>query len=113
MGFPTANIGADPLKILPPGIFAVRCRVGGEAFTGVANSGSRPTVNTLDGRMLLEVHILDFSRQIYGETVEVEFLSRLRGEKRFPSKESLARAIALDIARARSVFRGPAAAGLR
>jgi len=104
LGYPTANIGADPLKILPPGIFAALCRLEGREFPCVANSGRRPTVNTLGGRMLLEAHILDFSGQIYGETAEVEFLKRLRAEERFPSKEELVRAIGRDIAAARSYF---------
>lgn len=105
LGYPTANIGADPLKILPPGIFAARCRFDGKEFACVVNSGRRPTVNTLGGRMLLEAHLLDFSREIYGETVEVEFLKRIRAEEKFPSREALVRAIDGDISSARSYFR--------
>lgn len=114
LGYPTANIGADPLKILPPGIFAARCRVDGEEFACVANCGRRPTVNTLGGRMLLEAHVLDFSREIYGEMVEVEFLRKIREEERFPSREALVKAIDGDIAAARAYFkRLPGPQGLR
>jgi len=66
LGFPTANIGADPAKILPPGIFAARVKVEHESFNAVLSVGRRPTVNTLGGRMILEAHLLDFSRMIYG-----------------------------------------------
>ncbi len=101
LGFPTANVGAHPAKILPPGIFAARVRVGRETFGAVLSVGRRPTLNTLGGRMLLEAHILDFSRDIYGRTVEVTFLKHIRAERRFSSKEALVEHIRSDVAAAR------------
>lgn len=105
LGFPTANIGADPAKILPPGIFAARVKVDGESFNAVLNVGKRPTVDTLDCKMILEAHILDYSRMIYGKKIEVTFLKHLRPERKFHSKESLIQHIQADIAAARKLFK--------
>jgi riboflavin kinase/FMN adenylyltransferase len=104
LGYPTANVGAHPAKILPPGIFAARVKVGREVFNAVLSVGSRPTVNTLGGKMILEAHLLDFSRMIYGKTVEVSFLKHLRPERKFASKESLIKHIQDDIVVARRYF---------
>lgn len=104
LGYPTANIGAHPAKILPPGIFAARVRVGHDSYDAVLSVGRRPTVNTLGGRLILEAHILDFSRMIYGKTLEVTFLKHLRPERKFHSKESLIKHIEGDIAVARRYF---------
>lgn len=104
LGFPTANIGAHPAKILPPGIFAARVRVGKELYDAVLSVGRRPTVNTLNGKVILEAHILDFSRDIYGRSVEVTFLEHIRPERKFASKESLIEHIRADIAAARRYF---------
>jgi riboflavin kinase/FMN adenylyltransferase len=86
LGFPTANVGVHPSKILPPGIFAAKVKVGHETFNAVLSVGRRPTVNTLGGRVILEAHILDFSRMIYGKKVEVTFLKHLRPERKFNSR---------------------------
>lgn len=104
LGFPTANVGADPAKILPPGIFAARVKVGHSRYDAVLSVGRRPTVNTLGGRVILEAHILDFSRTIYGRTIEVSFLKHIRPERKFASKESLVSHIKADIAAARRYF---------
>lgn len=104
LGFPTANIGAHPSKILPPGIFAALVKVGHDTHEAVLSVGRRPTVNTLGGRMILEAHILDFSRNIYGRKVEVTFLRHLRPERKFSSKESLIKHIEGDILSARRYF---------
>lgn len=104
LGFPTANVGAHPSKILPPGIYAARVRVGRESANAVLSVGSRPTVNTLGGRTVLEAHILDYSRTIYGRRIEVTFLKHLRPERRFASKESLVEHIRADVAAARKYF---------
>jgi riboflavin kinase/FMN adenylyltransferase len=105
LGFPTANVGAHPAKILPPGIFAARVKVDRGVFDAVLSVGRRPTVNTLGGRMVLEAHILDFSRDIYGRTIEVTFLKHLRPERKFSSKESLVEHIKADIAAARKFLK--------
>jgi len=105
LGFRTANIGVAAAKILPPGIFAARAKVGHETFNAVLNVGRRPTVDTLGGRMILEAHLLDFSRTIYGQKLEVTFLKHLRPERKFSSRDSLVRHIQADIAAARKFFK--------
>ena len=105
LGFPTANIGAHPAKILPPGIFAARVKLGHETFNAVLNAGRRPTVDTLDSKLVLEAHILDFSRTIYGKTIEVTFLKHIRPERKFHSIDSLITHIKSDIAAARKFFK--------
>ena len=84
MGFPTANIALpDERKLLPaPGVYAVRVEVGGETCGGMLNIGVRPTVSS-DGVVTREVHIFDFDRQIYGSTVTVRLIARVRGEQKF------------------------------
>lgn len=101
LGFPTANIEVHPAKILPPGVFSAKVRLGGEAFAGVVNVGRRPTVDSPGGRLTMEVHILDFDRDIYGRRLETEFLRHLRPEHKFSSKEDLQRQILQDIKVAR------------
>ena len=74
---------------------------------GVANIGTRPTV-TGDPRYLLEVHLFDFAREIYGAHVEVELVHKLRDEKRFESFEELRRQISQDAWQARKLLLVPA-----
>jgi riboflavin kinase/FMN adenylyltransferase len=76
--------------------------VGADLLPGVANIGSRPTVKT-DGERLLEVHLLDFSGDLYGREIEAEFLRFLRPEKRFPDVDALRGQIAADVRAARIV----------
>ncbi|HBA60659.1 MAG TPA: riboflavin biosynthesis protein RibF [Elusimicrobia bacterium] len=105
IGFPTANVGVHPAKILPPGIFASRVKVDGESFNAVLNVGKRPTVESLGSKVVLEAHLLDFSRMIYGKTLEVTFLRHIRPERKFSSRESLIEHIKSDIAAARKFFK--------
>ncbi len=104
IGFPTANIGlhrkASPLH----GVFAVRVHgLGGQPLSAVANLGNRPTVGG-ERRYLLEVHLFDFDRSLYGTHLEVEFCKRLREERRFDSFEQLRQQIERDAREARSFF---------
>lgn len=104
IGFPTANV--DLHRIVSPlnGVFAVRVfGVGTKGQPGVANIGFRPTVEG-DGRYLLEAHLFDFDRSIYGLHVEVEFVRRIREERRFDSFDLLRRQIALDALDARRIL---------
>jgi riboflavin kinase/FMN adenylyltransferase len=100
LGFPTANLGIDPQKILPAdGVYAVRVRVEDVVYGGAMNIGVRPTV---DGtRHLSEVHVLDMQRDLYGKELEVQFIARLRGERRFAGVEALQAQIAADVQQAR------------
>lgn len=104
IGFPTANIGlhrkASPLH----GVFAVQVHgLGDQPVPGAANIGNQPTVNG-DRRYLLEVHLFDFAQEIYGRHLEVEFVKRLRDEKRFDSFEQLRKQIERDAHAARKIL---------
>ncbi|WP_260293302.1 bifunctional riboflavin kinase/FAD synthetase [Sedimenticola hydrogenitrophicus] len=104
IGFPTANIDLHRRVSPVHGVFAVMVHGLAEGpLPGVANIGNRPTVAG-DSRYLLEVHLFDFARTIYGEHVEVEFRKRLRDERRFESFEALRRQIVLDATQARAFF---------
>jgi riboflavin kinase/FMN adenylyltransferase len=107
LGFPTANINPHH-EILPPaGIYAVRVIIGREVFQGACYIGARPTIGkkVQKGRdRNIEVHIIDFNRNIYGREIEVQFLRKLRNEKKFSTPRDLARQIKIDILQARSVF---------
>ncbi|MFC1748691.1 bifunctional riboflavin kinase/FAD synthetase [Pseudomonadota bacterium] len=102
-GFPTANIHLHRKATPVRGVFAVEMfGVTGEPVAGVANVGTRPTV---DGtRTLLEVHLFDFVGDIYGRYVEVVFLHKLRDEVRFASLDALKQQIGLDSDAARDFF---------
>jgi len=76
--------------------------VGAARFPGVANIGTRPTV-TSDGERLLEVHLLDFSENLYGQDIEAEFVRFLRPEKKFSGLPSLRDQIARDAGSARAI----------
>ncbi len=103
LGFPTANIHLHRQAIPVGGVFAVEVfGIEGEPLAGVANVGVRPTVD--GSRTLLEVHLFDFDRQIYGRYVEVVFLHKLRDEVRFASLDALKQQIGLDAAAARDYF---------
>ena len=100
IGFPTANISPAPQQLPPDGVYAVRGRFDGQSHPGVANLGVRPTV--ADGpRRLLEVHLFDFSGDLYGRDLEVDFLEFLRPEKKFESLDALREGIARDAVAAR------------
>ncbi|MCU7852915.1 MAG: bifunctional riboflavin kinase/FAD synthetase [Candidatus Thiodiazotropha sp. (ex Monitilora ramsayi)] len=104
IGFPTMNVNlhrrVSPLR----GVYAVRVDgLGDKSHPGVANIGIRPTVEG-DTRYLLEVHLFDFDRTVYGEHVNVEFVQKLRDEKRFGSFEELRQQILLDADVAREIL---------
>jgi riboflavin kinase/FMN adenylyltransferase len=81
----------------------VRC-IDPEPLPGVANIGNRPTLAG-DDRLLLEVHLLDQQRDLYGRHVEVDFLERIRDEHKFESFDALREQIARDVNRAREIHR--------
>jgi riboflavin kinase/FMN adenylyltransferase len=103
LGFPTANLAAHNEQFPPDGVYAVRVRVGNARFPGVANIGTRPTVQSA-GERVLEVHLLDVSEDLYGQDIEAEFVRFLRPEKKFPDLDSLRTQIARDAAAARELL---------
>ncbi|ANB58889.1 riboflavin biosynthesis protein RibF [Anoxybacillus sp. B7M1] len=107
IGFPTANIEPEDDYLLPAlGVYAVKVRIGNETFAGVCNVGYKPTFHRdRQGRPSIEVHIFHFSREIYGETVTIEWHKRLRSEQKFASVEQLVEQIERDKERAEDYFR--------
>jgi riboflavin kinase / FMN adenylyltransferase len=109
LGWPTANVETQA-EIRPgSGVYAVRMRLGASEAApwrgGAANVGSRPTFGGRD--VAVEVHILDWSGDLYGQSVRVEFLERLRPEQRFGSVPELAAQIGRDVEAARVVVAHP------
>lgn len=111
LGYPTANLSfEDPVALPPDGIYAVRVGWGGEEplaprreAGGVASLGVRPTFGGGGGR-ILEVHLFDLDENLYGKDMRVEFVRRLRGEKKFASAAPLVRQMERDAQRAKSVL---------
>lgn len=101
IGFPTANIDIpDQRKLLPAaGVYAVNVLVDGETHGGMLNIGVRPTVSQA-GVVTREVHIFDFDRQIYGDTLTVRLIARIRGEQKFADIAELQSKLAQDKANA-------------
>ena len=103
LGFPTANLALERRRAPVAGIFAVRVHgVASEALPGVASLGTRPTVGGV--RALLEAHLFDFSGDLYGRELEVEFAAKLREEARFASLEALTAQMRCDAAHARRIL---------
>ena len=102
LGFPTANIRVCRQRLPLTGVFAVRTMVDGHRFDAVANLGVRPSVAGISP--VLEVHMLDFKGDLYGQTLRVEFVEKIRDEQKFPSLQALRAAIADDAATARRLL---------
>jgi len=104
LGYPTANMVISPDVHLAHGIYAVRMkRADGALHNGVASFGRRPTV-TEDGAPLLETFLFDFSGDLYGETCQVGFFARLRGEEKFDGLDALTAQMKRDEEEARAVM---------
>jgi riboflavin kinase/FMN adenylyltransferase len=102
IGFPTANIQLKHNRPPLMGIFAVEvCGLNGAPLPGVASLGKRPTVKSPDAVPVLEVHLFNFSADIYGRRVRVDFLHKLRDEEKYPDLDSLVAQIRRDVDNAR------------
>lgn len=104
IGFPTANLVAeDKRKIIPrDGVYAVNVRVDGRWFGGMMNIGLRPT---FDGtQRVLEVHLFEFGEEIYGKSIQVRFIERIRDEMKFDGVEELVAQLESDRDRAREIL---------
>jgi riboflavin kinase / FMN adenylyltransferase len=106
LGFPTANIVPDsPRKVIPArGVYVVGVEVEGKQFFGMMNIGVRPTV-TPEGKEILEVHLLDFSGELYGRSLRVTFIVRLRDERKFAGLGELTAQLGLDREHAQAIIR--------
>lgn len=103
IGFPTANITMPDGLVRPAGgVYAVQCTVDGTVIDGVANVGTRPTFG--GGEETIEVHLYDTTMDLYGKTVRVSFIDRIRNEQRFASVDALVSQIKADIDVAKSIF---------
>jgi riboflavin kinase / FMN adenylyltransferase len=103
LGFPTANLVPDPRLVVPDhGIYACRAQVDGETHIAAVNVGVRPTFKTGRG-LLVEAYLLDFDADIYDRELRLDFLERLRGERRFDSVEALVEQMGQDVDETRRV----------
>jgi riboflavin kinase / FMN adenylyltransferase len=105
LGFPTANVSPHH-EILPPaGIYAVKIIWQDTVLKGICYIGRKPTFQRQTvNRLHVEVHILGFSRDIYGEYLEVQFIKKIRNDKKFPSPQALSLQISRDIAQVKAFF---------
>jgi riboflavin kinase/FMN adenylyltransferase len=105
LGIPTANLAVSEERATPAlGVYA--CMAGAPGWQGqaVVNIGFRPTFEGGEARPTVEAHLLDFSRDLYGEIVSLDFVARLRPEIKFPGVEALLAQIQRDILEARSIL---------
>lgn len=105
IGFPTANVAlVDPMKLVPGnGVYAVEVEVRGERFKGMMNIGVRPTVEERT-EPVIEVHLFDVDRDLYGEPMTVTLRHRLRNEMRFNGIDALKQQLEHDRTEARKVL---------
>ena len=103
MGFPTANLCSENELLPPHGVYATNAILDGIVMPSVTNIGTRPTVDS-SGQTSVETHIFDLDRDLYGATLRLAFVQRLRDERAFDSLDLLKSQIAADCARARVLF---------
>lgn len=105
LGFPTANIKYDPVKILPSnGVYVTTVDINGTYYPAITSVGTNPTVNS-NKKITIETYILDFNFSIYGIFIKVLFLRKIREEIKFKSRNELVTQIFLDIAYANNFYR--------
>jgi len=103
LGFPTANLSFREDRVLPPdGVYATRARVNGKRYDAITNIGTNPTFGNIE--RTIETFIFHFEESIYGKPFTLEWVSRLRGEKKFESFDALKAQIAVDIRQAEKVL---------
>src|SRR5437667_10179420 len=103
IGFPTANLCTDNELLPPHGVYATTTRIAGIVHASVTNVGTRPTVDD-SGRTIVETHVFDTDRDLYGASIRVGFVQRLRDERAFESLDLLKAQIAADCDRPRVLF---------
>jgi len=105
IGIPTANLEIDEERAFPAiGVYACRAQHAAGTSLAVVNIGFRPTFDSSDGQPKVEAHLLDFSGDLYGSTLTLDFIARLRPEMKFPNIEALLTQIQRDIASARQIL---------
>lgn len=105
MGFPTANIElCDPHQLVPRlGIYLSKVLIDNVPYFGLTNIGKSPTLRN-DGKTIVETYVIDFDQDLYGREISIDFLRRLRDEKRFGTKEELVDAMRADLSLARAII---------
>jgi riboflavin kinase/FMN adenylyltransferase len=103
LGFPTANLATDNELLPPNGVYATTVRLDGVIYPSVTNVGIRPTFEG-DGRVIVETHLLGTDLDLYGRTVAVGFVQRVRDERRFENVDQLKAQIASDVQKVRVLF---------
>lgn len=102
LGFPTANLSCPNDKLLPKnGVYVTRALWQKQWYKSVTNVGVRPTFSGENPRPVVEVHVIDFDAALYDENIRLEFLGRIRDEKKFSSVDELKVQIAIDVKQAR------------
>jgi riboflavin kinase/FMN adenylyltransferase len=104
LGFPTANVAPDRPLLVPAGVYACRALIGGASHPAVMNIGIRPTFG--ETALAVEAHVLDWSGDLYGQSIRLEFVARLREERRFSGVEGLKSQISRDVDEARRRLQG-------
>jgi riboflavin kinase/FMN adenylyltransferase len=108
LGKPTANIDPHQEVIPPPGVYAVKVDISGQLYDGVLNIGFKPTFygSRLKKRKepLIEVHVIGYEGNLYGQNIEIFFIKKLRKEKHYKTREALIRQIKKDIIKAGEVL---------
>ena len=104
IGIPTANLDTGSEKLIPgAGVYACRALIGDSLYLAAVNIGTRPTFESTDQSSHIEAHILDYSKDLYGKQISIEFVDKLRGEKRFLNVDELLIQIRYDINRTREI----------
>ena len=103
IGFPTCNIDIGDYIISKPGVYSVKVKIGknNKKYNGIANIGYRPTFN--QKKLLLEVNIFNFNRNLYNKKLIVKFIKFIRGEKKFKGIDQLRKQIKLDLQIAKKI----------
>ena len=103
IGFPTANLSTENELIPPNGVYATTMTVDGAVYPSVTNIGQRPTFGQ-DLATTVEAHLIGRTMDLYGRSVRLAFVQRLRDERKFPDIEALQEQIAADVRRAARLF---------
>ena len=104
LGFPTANLDTPGMLLPPNGVYAAHARLGSQTHRAVLNLGVRPTIQNPTPTPRVEVHLLDFNGDLYGQEMEITFATKLRAEQKFPSVDALRTQIQKDVDVARAAF---------
>lgn len=103
LGFPTANLNTKPEQALPKdGVYVTIAHINEELIPSVTNIGTRPTFG--GGKRIVEVYLMDYQGQLYGQKLRIDFIDRLRDEKRFESTKELKAQIEADVEQTRLIL---------